>query len=193
MNRLPAISHIGSMIAVGMLVACSTQPSAMTLSSEDFASNGMIPSVHTCDGTSLRPSLTVHGVPSGTKSLAVIIEDPDVPTGTFVHWTAWNIDPGVSTIDVTLPSGSVEGFTSRGQPGYVGLCPPTGTHHYVFRVYAMNTMLTLPADSTPDALKSRLSHGVLAQAEYVGLYARTDTDTSASGATKTLPGSTVVE
>ncbi len=193
MNRIPAISHIGSMIAVGLLVACSNQPSAMTVSSEDFANNGMIPSVHTCDGTSLRPSLSVHGVPSGTKSLAVIIEDPDVPSGTFVHWTAWNIDPSVTTVDVTLPNGSVEGITGRGQPGYVGLCPPTGTHHYVFRVYALNTMLTLPDDATPDALKSRLTQGVLAQAEIIGLYARTDVDASASGATKTLPGSTVVE
>lgn len=132
---------------------------AMTLTSPAFANNGPIPAKYTCDGANVSPPLAIAGVPSGAKSLALTVEDPDAPGGTFTHWLAWNIAPSTTSIGEGQHIGTEEqnGF---GKPGYGGPCPPSGLHHYVFTLYAM-------ADQAPPS-KGR----VVAQTQLIGTYKR---------------------
>lgn len=197
-NSFVRTTQATTILTFFFLAACSVSsaPTAtMTIISDDFASDGMIPSVHTCDVQfAVRPTLRIASVPANAKSLAIILEDPDVPSGNFVHWVAWNIDPNTTVIDGdTLPPGLLEGVNGTGQPGYKGPCPPSGTHHYHFNLYALNSMLlNLPATTTAEQLRAAMDDKILAEAELVGLYELiTNRPETESGSTKTLPGSTV--
>lgn len=139
-------------------VAAPAAPSqGLTLTSSAFANNGAIPSKYTCDGANVSPPLAISGVPTGTKSLALTVEDPDAPGGTFTHWVAWKIPPSTTSIAEAAHLGTEEpnGF---GKPGYGGPCPPNGLHHYVFTLYAMG-------DEAPPS-----SGHVLAQTQLIGTY-----------------------
>lgn len=159
-----------------VLGGCGVPPSSMTtltITSDSFRENATIPREFTCDGAGLRPNLAFGGIPEGTASLAIIVSDPDAPSGTFIHWTAWNIDPALTYLPGTDPlSRAVQGVTGTGRAGYVGPCPPTGTHRYIFTLYAVSTQLDLPASSTIDELKAALIGQVLAEATLTGLYSR---------------------
>ena len=147
--------------------------SNMLIASAAFERNSSIPNKYTCDGENVNPPLTFSGVPENAKSLALIMDDPDAPRGTWVHWTMWNIDP--STINITVdsvPAGAVEGTTSSGKSVYGGPCPPSGTHHYYFKLYALDTILDLNKSSEKQELESAIEGHVLGQAELVGLYSR---------------------
>ena len=147
--------------------------SNMLIASAAFERNSSIPKKYTCDGENVNPPLTFSGVPENAKSLALIMDDPDAPRGTWVHWTMWNIDP--STINITVgyvPAGAVEGATSSGKSGYGGPCPPSGTHHYYFKLYALDTTLNLNKSLEKQGLESAMEGHVLGQAELVGLYSR---------------------
>jgi len=147
--------------------------SNMLIASAAFERNSSIPKKYTCDGENVNPPLTFSGVPENAKSLALIMDDPDAPRGTWVHWTMWNIDP--STINITVgsvPAGAVEGTTSSGKSGYGGPCPPSGTHHYYFKLYALDTTLNLNKSLEKQGLESAMEGHVLGQAELVGLYSR---------------------
>ena len=149
------------------------KPSTMNIESIIFKNNERIPAQYTCDGSNINPSLTISGVPAEAKSLALIMNDPDSPTGTWVHWTVWNMDPMLKTIDEnTVPKG-VEGKTSFGASGYGGPCPGSGEHHYHFKLYALDTILDLPAGSTLQVLETAMKGHTLAFAELIGLYKRT--------------------
>lgn len=146
----------------------------MQLSSTAFDKNGMIPAKYTCDGDNINPELTISGVPGETKSLALVLDDPDAPGGVFTHWIFWNIDPGTTKIpENSTVAGAVSGTNSSGKTGYMGPCPPSGTHHYQFRVYALDRMINLPQTATVDQLNNELKNHSIAQAELIGLYART--------------------
>jgi len=141
----------------------------MNISSTAFGHNEKIPSKYTCDGKNINPPLTIANVPKNTKSLALIMDDPDALSGTWVHWISWNIDPETTAIYEKSILG-VEGITSFGKAGYGGPCPPAGTHHYSFRLYALDTMLDLTEGSTiADLIKAMQGH-ILDQSELVGLY-----------------------
>ena len=145
----------------------------MQIASAAFERNGLIPAKYTCDGENTSPPLTLSGTPEETKSLALIMDDPDAPRGTWVHWTMWNIDP--ATINVaanSTPPGAVEGKTSAGKSGYGGPCPPSGTHRYYFKLYALDIEFTLGEDVTKADLENAMSGHVLGQAELIGLYSR---------------------
>jgi Raf kinase inhibitor-like YbhB/YbcL family protein len=151
-------------LALALILACSrTEPHAtsptMTLSSPAFANNGAIPAKYTCDGANVSPPLIIAGVPSAAKSLALSVEDPDAPGGTFTHWLVWKIPPSTMAITEGQHVGTEEqnGF---GKPGYGGPCPPSGLHHYVFTLYAMS-------DEAPPS-KGK----VLGQTQLVGTYKR---------------------
>ena len=147
--------------------------SNMLIASAAFERNSSIPKKYTCDGENVNPPLTFSGVPENAKSLALIMDDPDAPRGTWVHWTMWNIDP--STINITVdsvPAGAVEGTTSSGKSVYGGPCPPSGTHHYYFKLYALDTILDLNKSSEKQEIESAIEGHVLGQAELVGLYSR---------------------
>ncbi len=139
--------------------ASAGTPHGMTLASPAFPNNGSIPAKYTCDGANVSPPLTISGIPAGTKSLALTVDDPDAPGGAFTHWLTWNIAPSTTTIGEGQRIGTEElnGFS---KPGYGGPCPPSGLHHYVFTLYAM-------ADAAPPA-KGK----VVAQTQLIGTYAR---------------------
>lgn len=178
---------------VVVLAACTPTPTTFSVTSDAYADGDRIPQVYTCDGDAKRPPLTITGVPAAAVSLAIIMEDIDASGGIFTHWTAWNIDPRTTTIasDDQLV-GAVEGVNGADSFGYIGPCPPDGTHRYVTRVFAVSRHFALPSTITSDYLKLDLADYVLAQTELTGVYGRTSDAPSGTGAL-TLPGSTIVE
>lgn len=145
----------------------------MIIASAAFERNGSIPAKYTCDGENISPPLTFSGVPEETKSLALIVDDPDATRGTWVHWTMWNIVP--KTINIapdSTPPGTVEGKTSFGKPGYGGPCPPSGTHRYFFKLYALDANLNLDEKAEKQDLESAMAGHVLGQAELMGTYGK---------------------
>ncbi len=150
----------------------------MDISSQAFASGGLIPSVYTCDGKDISPPLSWSDLPPGTQSLALISDDPDAPAGTWVHWVAWNIPPATRALEEdqpktgSLPGGAKQGTNDFRRVGYGGPCPPSGTHRYFFKLYALSRMLDLPASATKADLEKAMKGSILAQAELVGKYRR---------------------
>ena len=141
----------------------------MKLSSMAFQDGAAIPGEFTCDGLDVSPPLHIRNVPPGTKSLAFIVEDPDAPAGTFVHWVVWNIPS--ETRD--LPKGQAGGIAGRndfGKSGYGGPCPPSGRHRYFFKAYAVDTMLELSSDAGKKDLEKALGGHILAKAQLMGTY-----------------------
>ena len=150
----------------------------ISVSSSAFPEGGMIPAKHTCDGNDVSPPLKWTGVPEGTKSLALIGDDPDAPMGTWVHWVMWNIPASVQELTEhvppkpELPDGSRQGISDFRHPGYGGPCPPSGVHRYYFKIYALNTMLDLPGSTRkPDLVKAMKGH-ILAEGQLMGRYSR---------------------
>lgn len=147
--------------------------SELSITSPAFSQNGMIPKRYTCDGADVSPPLVIGNVPEGTKSLALIVDDPDAPAGTWVHWVVWNIDPGTREIpENTLPPGALQGTTDFGKQKYGGPCPPSGTHRYFFKLYALNSPLALPAGARKARLEEAMEGHLLGKAELIGLYRR---------------------
>jgi len=150
----------------------------MEINSPAFAHGAPIPREHTCDGKDVSPPLSFAAPPPGTLSLALIADDPDAPMGTWVHWVAWNIPAGSRSLPAnlpgkdTLPDGTRQGINDFRRPGYGGPCPPSGTHRYYFRLYALDTSLDLPATTTRGDLDKAMRGHVLAQAELLGTYGR---------------------
>lgn len=117
---------------------------ALFLASPAFDENGFIPEKYTCDGENINPPFVIKNIPSETKSLAIVVNDPDAPSGNFIHWVIWNINPQESKIqEGILPNGAVEGVNDFGNIGYGGPCPPDGVHHYQFRLFALSKKLSL--------------------------------------------------
>jgi len=143
----------------------------LEVSSTAFKHNGSIPSDYTCEGKNINPALEIKNIPTAAKSLAVIMDDPDAPNGTFVHWVTWNLP--VKEIIPENSSPGTEGNNGRGNKGYMGPCPPSGTHHYHFKVYALDTSLDLKAGATKAELESAMKSHILAQGETVGVYKKT--------------------
>lgn len=148
----------------------------MLITSPSFENNAPIPRKFTCDGGDINPELQIHNVPPGTKSLALIMDDPDAPvSGGFVHWVTWNIDPAVPYIkEESMPPGAMEGANGAGRIGYMGPCPPPGhgTHHYRFRLCALDSPLELPETTKASDLQAEIDKHLLETAELVGLYSR---------------------
>lgn len=143
----------------------------MKITSPDFTNMGKLPKNASCDGDGVNPSLQIADIPANAKSLVLIVDDPDAPRGTFTHWLIWNINPQVKMIaQNSIPDGAVEGTNSAGKVGYVGACPPNGTHRYIFTLYAIDTILDLPSSTTVDILKDAIDGHILDQAQLIGLY-----------------------
>lgn len=143
----------------------------MNLSSAAFGNNQLIPEKYTCQGAGINPPIDIADVPAEAKSLVLIVDDPDATSGTFTHWMVWNIDPATQTIEEgKVPAGAIEGNTSIGRPGYVGPCPPSGTHRYFFKLFAIDIILSIGADSSVDKLESEMAGHVISQGQLIGLY-----------------------
>ena len=154
----------------------------LTIESSAFEANGVIPTRYTCDGDNVSPPLSWSNVPEGTRSLVLIVDDPDAPDPeapkmTFVHWVLYNIAPdttglaeGVATGD--LPPNTGEGLNNWDKTGYGGPCPPIGRHRYFHKLYALDTMLGDLGEPTKDDLEAAMADHVIAQAELIGTYQR---------------------
>jgi Raf kinase inhibitor-like YbhB/YbcL family protein len=151
-----------------ILYVMTTTAATLNISSPAFQYNGMIPSIYSCEGKNINPSLVIRNVPEEARSLALIMDDPDAPTGTFVHWVSWNMDPSMNIGENREPG--VAGKNGKSMNGYTGPCPPNGTHHYHFKIYALNTMLNISINSGKAELERAMEGHVLAQGELVGLY-----------------------
>ena len=145
----------------------------LRIKSSAFEEMGSIPRQYTCDGKDVNPPLTIEGVPKAAKSMALIADDPDAPGGTWVHWVLWNIDPTIAEIrEKSVPLGAVQGRSDFGKNSYGGPCPPSGVHRYFFKVYALDTMLTIAGNSTKADLERAMKGHVLAEGHLVGVYKR---------------------
>jgi len=157
---------------VAAIASFSNSPS-LKITSTAFTDNGNIPSKYSCEGEEVSPPLTISGAPSGTKSLAIILHDPDAPRqGGFTHWVVWNIEPDENTIPENF-KGAEQGLNGANQSGYKGMCPPSGTHHYHFMVYALDTKLDIDKKTDKEGLEKNMKGHILAQGDLVGLYKKT--------------------
>ncbi|MEK7083686.1 MAG: YbhB/YbcL family Raf kinase inhibitor-like protein [Patescibacteria group bacterium] len=145
----------------------------MRLTSPAFQPNASIPSTYTCDGNDMSPPLLFSDVPAEAKSLVLIADDPDVPSGIWVHWVVWNINPKTTEAsEGMVPGAGIEGITSFGRRGYGGPCPPSGTHRYVFKLYALDTLLDLPEKASKLDVEGAMDGHVIDSAELIGVYER---------------------
>ena len=142
----------------------------LSVKSDAFENNTLIPAKYTCDGDNVNPPLTINGVPNETKSLVLIVDDPDAPMGTWDHWVVWNIPPAGKIEENTIPG--TEGMNSARKHSYGGPCPPWGTHRYFFKVYALDTKLDLNSNSRKKDVEKAMQDHILAKGELIGLYRR---------------------
>ena len=163
----------GLLVAIfWMLNFSSVESKGLKIESKAFGDGGEIPMDYTCDGNDLSPPLKFINVPEGTKSLALIVDDPDAPGGTWVHWVLWNIPPAMPGI-----SEGENLFYGRGKNDfktlvYGGPCPPSGTHRYFFKLYALDTMLDLEEGASKKQLEKRMKGHVIESAQLIGTYKR---------------------
>ena len=150
----------------------------MQITSSAFIEEGMIPSKYTCDGQNISPPLAWTDAPAGTKSFALICDDPDAPMGTWVHWVAWNIPPTISKLDENITAqkesanGMKQGNNSWPEIGYGGPCPPSGTHRYYFKLYALDALLEIKPGATKEQLLKGMKGHILAEGHVMGKYQR---------------------
>jgi Raf kinase inhibitor-like YbhB/YbcL family protein len=142
----------------------------LRVTSSAFQSNTYIPAKYTCDSSDVNPPLGVDDIPEGTKSLVLIVDDPDAPAGTWDHWVVWNIPPTGKIDENSVPG--VEGLNSFRKRSYGGPCPPYGTHRYFFKCYALDVQLSLPPNSRKRDVELAMKGHILAQGELMGLYKR---------------------
>ena len=145
---------------------------AMKITSSAFSDGKPIPSKYTCDGADLIPPLTFEAVPSEAVTLALIVDDPDAPGGTFDHWLVWNIAPDVRAIAEGRAPQGVTGNNSARKAAWMGPCPPDREHRYIFTLYALDGRLDLPAGSNKPQLQSAMKDHVIAKAQLMGRYDR---------------------
>ena len=154
----------------------------LIITSPSFMHDRMIPQRHTCDGLNISPALAWNGVPTGVKSLALIVDDPDAPDPaapqmTWVHWVLYNIPANASGLAEgvavkELPAGTLQGINDSQSTGYGGPCPPIGRHRYFFKLYALDAMLPDLKHPTKAVLEKAMQNHVLAHSELIGLYQR---------------------
>jgi Raf kinase inhibitor-like YbhB/YbcL family protein len=183
-GRLTRNRIVSVVLAVGALLLINTGPAmALTLTSSAFEPGGAIPSKYTCEGDDVSPPLAFAGVPAGTKSLALIVDDPDVPDPkapkrVWVHWLVYNLPPDSQGLPENasgtgLPGGAVTGVNDWKRTSYGGPCPPIGRHRYFHKLYALD--IALPAKPlTKPELEAAMKGHVLAQAELIGTYQKGD-------------------
>ena len=149
-----------------------------TLTSDVFHNGQPIPAKYTCDGDNVSLPLQWVDAPANVKGFALIVDDPDAPSGTYVHWVIYNLPASTRALaenvqpDATLKDGSLNGQNSSRRSGYTGPCPPNGKHRYFFKLYALDSVLALKSGATKDQLLSAMQGHILAQAELMGTYQR---------------------
>jgi Raf kinase inhibitor-like YbhB/YbcL family protein len=151
---------------------------ALSLSSPAFEEGGEVPDKYSCDGKNISPPLSWSGVPVGTGSFVLIMDDPDAPGGVFTHWVLFNLPPDILELAEDIPnkseleSGALQGKNGMGRTGYFGPCPPGGTHHYRFTLYALDKPIDLAAGVSKERVLETMEGHILAEAQLMGTYRR---------------------
>jgi hypothetical protein len=159
-------------ILLAVIASFAAERARIKITSSTFQEGGNIPSKFTCDGSDTSPPLQITGVPSEAKSLVLIADDPDAPSGLFTHWLVWNIPPQTNSIvEGSAPKG-VQGTNDFGKSGYKGPCPPPGTHRYSFKIFALDRELDLQSGAKRSQVDAAIKGHAIAQGELVGRYAR---------------------
>ncbi len=180
------------LVAVSILLFCSCKDSEQAdlgaavggkkmeikITSSAFEDGALIPSKYTCDGEDISPPLQWASVPDRTRSIALIADDPDAPVGTWVHWVLFNLPAETRELaenippDKTLLNGAKQGVSDFGRIGYGGPCPPSGTHRYFFKIYALDTEIDLPAGTNKARLLKAMEGHILGRGQLIGKYKR---------------------
>ncbi|MEO8909777.1 MAG: YbhB/YbcL family Raf kinase inhibitor-like protein [Gemmatimonadaceae bacterium] len=164
----------------GNIVSTTSSPATLTVTSTAFSPNGSIPVKYTCEGPGVSPPLNIGGVPAGAKSIALIVEDPDAPdpakpTRVVTHWVAYNIPPNTSIVPENaskrgLPAGAAQGLNEKNTMGYMGPCPPIGSHRYFFKASALDTVVTGLSKPKKADLEAAMKGHVVGSGELIGTY-----------------------
>jgi Raf kinase inhibitor-like YbhB/YbcL family protein len=145
----------------------------LKISSPAFENNGEIPKKYTCDGANVNPPFKIENVPSNAKSLSLVFDDIDAPRGTYVHWILWNMAPDVKEIkENSVPEGAMQGLNDFKKRNYGGPCPPGRGHKYVFKIYALDTLLNLHPNGTKKDLEKVMEGHIISRTQLTGLYKR---------------------
>ena len=186
MRRVGLTAVISGLFIILIPLSCEEQTKTVTgskkmeikVESTAFNEGDMIPSKYTCDGLNVSPPLSWSYLPESTKSIVLISDDPDAPMGTWVHWVVYNIPPQVNEFPENVPptktleNGAIQGTTDFGRIGYGGPCPPSGTHRYFFKIYALDTMLDLDPGSSKKQVLNAMEGHMLAEGQLMGRYKR---------------------
>jgi len=140
----------------------------LIITSPSFTEESDIPVKFSCKGENMNPEIGIGSLPEETKSLAIIVEDPDAPRGVFDHWVVWNLQPRSPIVENSKDG--VQGNNGKGETGYAGPCPPSGTHRYQFKVYALDSMLDLPVGTNKKNLMNAMKEHVVAGGELTGMF-----------------------
>jgi Raf kinase inhibitor-like YbhB/YbcL family protein len=159
-------------LALAVVVLFAAGGAKMKIISSAFQEGANIPSKFTCDGSDTSPPLQFADVPSGTKSLTLIVDDPDAPSGLFTHWMVWNIPPQTGAIGEGSTPKGVQGTNGFGKSGYGGPCPPSGTHRYYFKIFALDRELDLPFGAKRGQVDGAMKGHILAEGELMARYSR---------------------
>ena len=159
-------------IALAAMASIAAGGAKMKITSSAFQEGANIPSQFTCDGAGTSPPLQIADIPSDAKSLALIVDDPDAPSGLFTHWMVWNIPPQTSAVGEGNTPKGVQGTNDFGKSGYGGPCPPSGTHRYYFKIFALDRELDLPFGANRGQVDAAMKGHVVAQGELMGRYSR---------------------
>lgn len=159
------------MLIIQLLATFMYSESYLAIKSPSFENQGMIPSQYTCEGDNINPEIDIKNMPANAKTLALIMEDPDAPKGTFDHWIMWNIPVDGIIKENSAPG--VQGKNGAGENKYTGPCPPTGKHRYLFKIYALDQELSLKEGSTKKMLQDAMKGHILSSGELIGLYQKT--------------------
>lgn len=162
-----------SMILAASLVFQIVKGECMELTSSSFKQANPIPSLYTCEGKNISPPLAWKGAPDGTKSFVIIVDDPDAPSKTWVHWVLYNIPESVhEATEGNPPEKGFQGTNDFGKTGYGGPCPPSGVHRYFFKLYALDQVLNIPHGGSKEQVEKAMEGHILDQTELVGTYAK---------------------
>ena len=158
-------------LAIFVGISNMNAASSISITSPSFQAGGDIPTKFTCNGTSVSPELQISSVPNEAKSLVLIVDDPDAPRGLFTHWIVWNIDPKTTRVaENGAPTAGIQGTNDFGKRIYGAPCPPSGTHRYFFKIFALDTKLELKPNARRAELDAAMRGHVLAQGELMGRY-----------------------
>src|SRR6266404_9394993 len=163
------IITVGCMVAAAAMAAYAAGGAKMKISRPVFQEGGTIPEKFSKNDQNVNPELRIEGAPAEAKSLALIVDDPDAPVGLFTHWLVWNIDPKTAEIaESSTPGGAVQGTNDFPKKGYGGPCPPSGTHRYYFKIFALDQTLDLKPGAKRAEVDSAMRGHVIAQGELMG-------------------------